>query len=440
MNHPSLRHGLTSLCIAAGTLATPAIAQPTWIGAWTASPQPTWGGDFAFPTNVPPTLANQTFRQVARIGLGGHRVRLVLSNEYGTRPLLIGAVHLARAREASAIDPQADRVVTFGGQPSVTVPAGAPVLSDPIDLDVPDRSRLAVSVWLPARVEATTFHWDGRSTAWIAPGNRAAASRLDDAGATTTTARLFLSAIQVETPTPARAVVVIGDSITDGNGATLDADTRWPDYLAARLAPSNVAVLNAGISGARLMGDRMGVNALARFDRDVLSQPRLSTVVVMLGINDIAWPGTAFDPQGEPPSPQALIAAYRQLIARAHAQGVRIVGATLAPFEGALPGTPLDNYYDRGKDALRERVNAWMRSSHEFDAVLDADALLRDPAHPARLRALFDSGDHLHPGDRGNEALAAAANAELLFAAAPLRTATRWPRRRCPPRGPRRES
>ena len=426
MNQPTLRHGLMSLCIVAGAVAAPAIAQPGWIGTWAASPQPTWGSDFAFPTNVPATLADQTFRQIARIGLGGQRVRLVLSNEYGTRPLRIGAVHLARAGAASAIDAWSDRVVTFGGQPLVTVPAGAPVLSDPIVLDVAARSRLAVSVWLPVRTESTTFHWDGRSTAWIAAGNRAAAVRLDDdAATTTTTARLFLSAIQVETPTPARAVVVIGDSITDGNGATLDADTRWPDYLAARLAPSNVAVLNAGISGARLLGDRMGVNALARFDRDVLGQPRLSTVVVMLGINDIAWPGTAFDPQGEPPSPQALIAAYRQLIARAHTRGVRIVGVTLTPFEGALPGTPLDNYYSNGKDRLREQVNAWMRSSREFDALLDADALLRDPAHPARLRPLFDSGDHLHPGDRGNEALAGALSAETLFGAAPIRTGSR---------------
>ena len=418
MSRPILRRGLTTLCIAAGAVAAPAVAQPAWIATWTASPQPTWGNDFAFPTNVPSTLADQTLRQVARIGVGGHRVRLVLSNEYGTLPLVIGAVRLAVADEGSAIDTRTDRAVTFGGMATVTVPPGAPAVSDAIDLDVPALSRLAVNVWLPSRTQATTFHWDGRSTSWIAPGNRTAASRLtDDATTLSTTARLFLSAIQVETAMPARGVVVIGDSITDGNGATLDADTRWPDFLAARLAPLNVAVVNAGISGARLLGDRMGVNALARFDRDVLSQPRVSTVVVMLGINDIAWPGTAFDPQGERPSLQTLTAAYRQLIARARTHGVRIVGTTLTPFEGALPGTPLDNYYDRTKDALRQQVNAWIRGSGEFDAVVDMDALLRDPTHPTRLKPPFDSGDHLHPGDRGNEAMAQAMTNEALFGA-----------------------
>jgi lysophospholipase L1-like esterase len=211
-------------------------------------------------------------------------------------------------------------------------------------------------------------------------------------------------------------VVVLGDSTTDGNGATIDANTRWPDFLAARLAPKNVAVLNAGISGARLLGDRMGVNALARFDRDVLSQPRVKSVVVLLGINDISWPGTAFDPQGIRPSADALIAGYRQLIARAHSRGVRVVGATLTPFEGALAGTPLDNYYHADKDRLRQQINAWIRGSGEFDTVIDFDALARDPAHPARLKPEFDSGDHLHPGDRGNQAMADAVDLDVLFA------------------------
>ena len=208
---------------------------------------------------------------------------------------------------------------------------------------------------------------------------------------------------------------MIGDSITDGNGATIDANARWPDFLAARLAPRNVAVLNAGISGARLLGDRMGVNALARFDRDVLSQPRVKTVIVLLGINDISWPGTAFDPQGERPSADALISGYRQLVARAHARGVRVGGATLTPFEGALPGTPLDNYYQTHKDELRQKINAWIRTSGEFDAVVDFDVLARDPSYPSRLNQEFDSGDHLHPGDHGNKAMADAINLEALF-------------------------
>ena len=410
-----LRHGLATLCLA----AAPALAQSHWVTTWTASPQPTWGDDFAFPTNVPPVLADQTVRQVLRIGLGGRRLRLVLSNDYGREPLAIGAVRVALAGTASAIAPGSDRAVLFDGKPRATVPPGAPLVSDPVDLGVAPLARLSVSVWLPGRAATATFHWDGRASAWIVAGDQTAAARLDTAAATTTGARLFLAAVQVETEAPAATVVAIGDSITDGNGATMDADTRWPDFLAARLAPSNVAVLNAGISGARLLGDRMGANALARFDRDVLSQPRVRSVVVMLGINDIAWPGTAFDPAGHPPDVAALVAGYRQLIVRAHARGIRIVGATLTPFEGALPGTPLDNYFDAAKDVLRRQVNAWIRESGEFDAVVDFDALLRDPAHASRLRAAYDSGDHLHPGDRGNEVMAEALTDALLLGPAP---------------------
>ena len=410
-----LRHGLATLCLA----AAPALAQSHWVTTWTASPQPTWGDDFAFPTNVPPVLADQTVRQVLRIGLGGRRLRLVLSNDYGREPLAIGAVRVALAGTASAIAPGSDRAVLFDGKPRATVPPGAPLVSDPIDLGVAPLARLSVSVWLPGRAATATFHWDGRASAWIVAGDQTAAARLDTAAATTTGARLFLAAVQVETEAPAATVVAIGDSITDGNGATMDADTRWPDFLAARLAPSNIAVLNAGISGARLLGDRMGANALARFDRDVLSQPRVRSVVVMLGINDIAWPGTAFDPAGHPPDVAALVAGYRQLIVRAHARGIRIVGATLTPFEGALPCTPLDNYFDAAKDALRRQVNAWIRESGEFDAVVDFDALLRDPAHASRLRAAYDSGDHLHPGDRGNEVMAEALTDALLLGPAP---------------------
>lgn len=384
-----------------------------WIGSWAASPQPVWGPDFAFPTHIPATLQDQTLRQVARISLGGKRIRIVLSNEYGSQPLRIGAAHVALAGAGSAIVAATGRPVTFDGKASAIVLPGAPLVSDPVDLAVGPLASVAVSVFLPRETPATTFHWDGRQTAYLATGNQVAAQRIETG--TTTGARIFLTGIQVETTAPAGAVVVIGDSITDGNGATVNANSRWPDFLAARLAPRNVAVLNAGISGARLLGDRMGVNALARFDRDVLSQPQVKTVIVLLGINDISWPGTAFDPHGVGPTADALISGYRQLVARAHARGVRVVGATLTPFEGALPGTPLDNYYQTHKDALRQKVNTWIRTSGEFDAVVDFDALARDPARPTRLHPDFDSGDHLHPGDRGNQAMADAVNLDALF-------------------------
>lgn len=411
------RHRFMAVALAA-SLAVPAgvsaAGASTWIGSWAASPQPTWGPDFAFPTNIPATLQNQTLRQVARLSLGGQRIRIILSNEYGKQPLRIGAAHVALAGTGSATMPGTDRSITFGGKTSAVVPPGAPLVSDPVDLAVSPLASVAVSIFLPDQTQASTFHWDGRQTAYLVPGNQVAAQRIKTDNSTG--ARIFLSGIQVEAATPASAVVVLGDSTTDGNGATVDANTRWPDFLAARLVPKNVAVLNAGISGARLLSDRMGVNALARFDRDVLSQPRVKTVVVLLGINDISWPGTVFDPQGIRPSADALIAGYRQLIARAHSRGVRVVGATLTPFEGALTGTPLDNYYHADKDRLRQQINAWIRRSGEFDTVIDFDAVASDPAHPARLKPEFDSGDHLHPGDRGNQAMADAIDLDALFA------------------------
>jgi lysophospholipase L1-like esterase len=201
-------------------------------------------------------------------------------------------------------------------------------------------------------------------------------------------------------------VAVIGDSTTDGNGVAINSDARWPDFLAARLAPYGVAVINAGISGARLLSDKMGVNALARFQRDVLDQPGVSTAVVLVGINDISWPGTAFDPKGHRPTLEMLEAGYQQLVAQAHRRKVRVIGVTIMPFKGALEGTPLNNYFEPDKDAMRQELNTSIRNSGVFDGVLDFDLWARDPADPARLNHTIDSGDHLHPGNRGNKLLA----------------------------------
>ena len=205
----------------------------------------------------------------------------------------------------------------------------------------------------------------------------------------------------------AHTIIALGDSITDGNGSTPDANRRWPDLLAQRLP--GVAVVNAGISGARLLGDKMGQNALARFGQDVLAHPGSKTVIVLLGINDIGWPGSPFAPGDPAVNADQLIAGYRQLIALARLHQVRIVGATLPPFEGALAGTPFAGHYSRDKDEVRQAVNHWLRTAGAFDAVVDFDAVLRDPAHPARLLPAYDSGDHLHPGDAGYQAMAAAA-------------------------------
>ncbi|RJG04803.1 SGNH/GDSL hydrolase family protein [Noviherbaspirillum cavernae] len=384
-----------------------------WVGTWTASPQPVWDAGFALPTNIPVSLSKQTIRQTAGVSLGGNRVRIVLSNEYGTHPVTIGAAHIALAATTSRIAAGSDRTLTFGGQHAVTIPPGAPVISDPVDLSVAPLDNVAVSLYLPEATPLSTFHWDGLQTAWIAAGNRVGAQGFDTADKVV--ARLFLSGILVDAPSDTRAVIAFGDSITDGNNSSVDANRRWPDYLAKRLAGKQVAVLNAGISGARLLKDGMGVNALARFERDVLSQPHAKTVIVLMGINDISWPGTVFAPHDPMPSANEIIAGYRQLIARARAHNVRIIGATLTPFEGALEGSPITRYHTTDKERLRQTINQWIRSSGEFDAVVDFDVVTRDPKHPARLLPAFDSGDHLHLGDAGNKAVADAIDLDVLF-------------------------
>jgi lysophospholipase L1-like esterase len=387
-----------------------------WIDTWSASPQPVWEPDFFAPVGIPRSLRNQTIRQVARVSLGGSRVRVELSNEYGEHPLVIGAAHVALAGEKGAIVPGSDRALTFSGNPSVTVPPGAPIVSDPVDLAVVPLGSVAVSLFLPEITPTTTWHNDARQTAYISgEGDFAGAASFEPAQ--TIQSRIFLSGILVDAPPDARAVVLFGDSITDGDGSTLDTNHRWPDFLAARLnkAGTRVAVLNEGISGARVLRDRMGDNALARFDRDVLSHPRADTVVLMMGINDIGWPGTLLVPEGEPaPSAEDVIDGYEQLIARAHAHGMRIIGATLTPFEDTFHGHPLYGYYDEAKEAKRQAINQWIRSSGAFDGVIDFDAVARDPANPRRIRAEYDKGDHLHPNDAGYKALAESVDLRLL--------------------------
>ena len=412
----TLYAALSALLLAAAPAAG---ADTAWLASWSASPQAVWQPDFILPANMPARLNDQTVRQVARLSVGGARLRLVLSNAHGGAPLQVGAVTLALAAGGSAVAPHSLRTVTFAGSNTATIAPGAPLVSDPVTLTVPDLARLTVSIHLPQDTAVTTFHWDGRETAWIAPGDQSGAPAIDARlpGLHTTTARLLLSSIEVAAAPAASAVAVLGDSISDGAGASLGRDTRWPDVLAQRLAPHGVAVINAGISGARLLTDGMGVNALARLERDVLAQPGVRTAIVLLGINDISWPGTAFAPHGRRPALQELTDGYRQLIAQAHRHGVRVIGATLTPFEGALPGTPLANYYQPEKELLRQQLNDWIRHSGSFDAVLDADVLLRDPVQPRRLLPAYDSGDHLHPGDAGNRALAEAVDLRLLLPA-----------------------
>jgi lysophospholipase L1-like esterase len=361
-----------------------------WIGTWAASPQPVWDADFPIPTGFPRTLWNQTIRQIAAVSIGGKRVRVVLSNEYGTRPLVIGAAHLAVSSKGAAIEQGSDRALTFGGHTSITIPPGAPAISDPVDLTVAPFGSLAVSLFLPEATPTSTMHWEGVQTAYIAAGNKT--SDADVKADSTTVSRLFLSEILVDAAPGARAIVTFGDSITDGNGSTVDANHRWPE----------------------LLSDRMGTNALARFDRDVLAQPHADTVVVMMGINDIGWPGCALAPKDTVPTAEEIIDGYQQLIARAHAHNMRIIGATLTPFADSFKGSPFEGYYTADKDKVRVAVNTWIRSSGAFDGVIDFDQVVKDPSRPTYIQAAYDKGDHLHPQDDGYKAMAESIDLALL--------------------------
>lgn len=398
---------LAALTLALACQAQPALASDHWLTSWYAAPQPAWDGSFTLPMNVPARLDDATLRETVRLSAGGQRIRLVFSNRYGREPVKLGAVRVGPADDA-----RGGRTLTFSGQPGVAILPGATVTSDPVALPVRPLSRLAVTTRMPAPTPIASFHWGAQQTVQVTMGD--VTSRFGG--------RLFLNAVMVEAETPGRTVVALGDSITDGNGSTPDADRRWPDVLAERLAKHGIAVANAGISGGRLARDGMGQSAVARFGRDVLGQPGVSDVIVLLGINDIGWPGSPFAPGERAATLDELTAAYKQLAAAAHVRGVRVTAGTLPPFEGALAGTPYAGHYSPEKERLRQQLNQWIRTAGAFDAVVDFDAVLRDPSNPRRLRAAFDSGDHLHPGDAGYRAMAEAIDIDR-----PAATATGGP-------------
>ena len=402
--------------LVAALQASPAIgAGDEWIATWTASPHEVWTPDFLAPAKVPRNLWSQTVRQVARISIGGQRVRVVLSNEFGPWPITIGAAAIALSDKGAGIVEGSSKPLTFSGQASFVIPPGAPAVSDPVDLPLSPLSSVVVSFFLPDVTPVNTFHWDAVQTTYVVAGNKVGDIRFKPDS--TFTARILLSEILVDAPANARAIVAFGDSITDGNKSTDDANQRWPDVLAQRLVDAGgppVAVLNEGISGARILTDRMGANALARFDRDVLQHRHADTVILMMGINDIGWPGTILDPNAPAPSPEDIIAGYKQLIARAHMHDMRIIGATLTPFEDTFKGSPLSGYYTTAKEQKRQVVNKWIRESGAFDGVIDFDAVVRDPKRPSFIQAQYDSGDHLHPNDAGYKAMAESIDLKLL--------------------------
>lgn len=409
MNHRIRSLALAPLLAAALTIAHAHAAPTHWGASWIAAPEPAWSPDFVLPLGMPGQLENTTVRQFLRLAVGGERVRLVVDNRYGEQPLEVGRAAVSLDDERAPAS-----AVTFLGSERVSVPPGAMAVSDPVDLRVAAAARLWVDLYLPQRTRLSGFHWDARDRTLLLPGDMV--GRMAPQGAAVLSTRAFLSSVLVESAHRPQAVVALGDSITDGNGATPGADHRWPDFLAHRLSPRGVAVLNAGISGNRLLRPGMGEGGLARLGQDVLQQPGVRSVIVLLGTNDIGWPGGPFAPREAVPGLDELAAGFRQLVAQAHLHGVRVVGATVPPFEDALKGTPLEGHYSPAKDAARQALNAWIRDGGVFDAVVDFDRVLCDPSRPARLRPDFDSGDHLHPNDAGYRAMAQAVDMKTLLA------------------------
>lgn len=395
MHHPAFKAAVAAVCF--GLFLTPAIAATKntppaavhWVGSW-ASAQMIPTGDNALGTE---TYRNATLRQIVHLSLGGATLRVHLSNAFGTAPLHIQAVHVARARAPGqpAIDPVTDKALSFDGRADVTIPAGAEYLSDPIALDMPAHGDLAISIFYDSPPSAETSHPGARSTSYLIPGNHVADETLP-ADAKNFEHWFQISAVDVLAPQNHRAIVALGDSITDGRGATTNGNNRWPDMLAGQL--QKTGVLNAGIGGGRILNDGLGPNALARFDRDVLGQSAVRAVIMLEGVNDLGALTIK-----EPASPaqhaemvRRITGAYAQVIERAHAAGLKAYGATITPYGGS------DYYHPTAEnEADRQAINAWIRTPGHFDGVADFDAALRDPEHSDRLRPEYDSGDHLHP-------------------------------------------
>lgn len=392
-----------------------------WVGTWSTSevgrpqapPAPVQGPPPFMANQCPPALPpaptfmhfnNQTLRQIVHTSIGGSRLRVVLSNRYGMAPLAIGAAHVALRDKESAIQ-ASGRPLTFSGRPTFTIPPGALAYSDPVNLAVPQMSDLAIDLYLPGDTNTPaplTMHTGAFQTNYVSPtGNHVGVAKLPTS--TTTQNWFVVHRVEVTAPNSVGGLVTLGDSITDGTRSTPDTNNRWPDHLVGRMLsqapPIRMGLMNAGIAGNRVLSNgafNAGINALARFDHDVLAQPGVTHVVFMEGINDIGQ-------VRENPTPAAedIIAGHKQIIERARAAGLKIYGATLTPFYGAA-------YYTEVGEGKRQAVNEWIRTSKAYDGVIDFDRVTRDPSDPKKLLAAYDSCDHLHPSDAGYKAMAQA--------------------------------
>jgi lysophospholipase L1-like esterase len=400
MKHPLkilLLIAFVASCAWAQTAVQPAPAKSVWVSTWSASQQ------LVEPQNaLAGGLQDVTVRQVFHLSVGGSLLRVHLSNAFGTRPLHFTSVHIAHplSPSSAAIDVKSDRQLRFAGNSDVTIPPGAEFISDPLDDPVAPLSDLAVTFHLNALPAMETGHPGSRATSYYGQGDFAGSANLVEPKQVDHWYQI--SEIDVQTMPKAATVVVLGDSITDGHGATTNGNDRWTDVLARRLQgmpeTRNIGVSNQGIGGNHLLTDGLGPNALARFDRDVLGPAGVRWAIVFEGVNDLG--GLALRGEVSPAEHATLVnrvlAAYQQIIERAHAHGLHVYGATVTPYVGS-------GYYHPGplSEKDRQRVNDWIRAAGHFDAVIDFDSALRDPQHPDRLLPAYDCGDHLHPSPAG---------------------------------------
>ena len=392
-----LKHSLRIASLAAVILAAVAFSAaqsaPHWVGTWAASPMQADGINIRLFSSV-------TMREIVHISAGGDQIRLRFTNEFGLDPLTVADAHVALSAGAGAIQPGSDHAVTFGGAASVNIPPGAAIFSDPVALAVAPLSDLAVSFYLPPQImRAETFHSFADQDNYLADGHAPAAPELPQA--TRLSSWYFFDGIDVAAAPDARAIVTLGDSITDGALSTHNANHRWPDVLAARLSqdPSlaHISVLNEGIGGNRVLNETTGPSAISRLDRDLLAQSGVRYVIVLESINDIGRLAHVQVPWDAITAVQ-LEWGLKQIADRAHEHGLKIIGATLTPYGGA-------GYYSETGEQVREAVNDWIRSSGTFDGVIDFDKITRDPENPTHFNPAYDSGDHLHPKDEGYKAM-----------------------------------